>query len=78
MRETFQAYILALQDTICQALEQLDGKSRFQEDHWKRAEASTSHYFRPLKYHGHGVVDQHGPNGGAKIEAHVEGQYKMR
>lgn len=38
MRETFQAYILALQDTICEALEQLDGKSRFQEDHWKRAE----------------------------------------
>ena len=38
MRETFQAYILALQDTICQALEQVDGKSRFQEDHWKRAE----------------------------------------
>jgi len=47
-------------------------------DWWHRTSASTSHYFRPLKYHGDGTVRQHGPNGEAKIAPHVEGQYKMR
>jgi len=47
-------------------------------DHWHRDEASTSHYFRPLKYHGNGTVVQHGPNGEDDIAPHVEGIYKMR
>uniref|UniRef100_A0A7S3LCR8 NADH dehydrogenase [ubiquinone] iron-sulfur protein 4, mitochondrial n=1 Tax=Amphora coffeiformis TaxID=265554 RepID=A0A7S3LCR8_9STRA len=47
-------------------------------DHWKRSNAGTSHYFRPLKYHGDGTVGQHGPNGDAKIAPHVEAYYKLR
>jgi len=47
-------------------------------DHWHRPEAGTSHYFRPLKYHGDGLVVQHGPNGDADIAPHPEGYYKMR
>jgi len=47
-------------------------------DHWKRSSAGTSHYFRPLKYHGDGTVQQHGPNGNADIAPAPEGYYKMR
>jgi hypothetical protein len=47
-------------------------------DYWKRKSAGTSHYFRPLKYHGDGTVPQYGPNGEAKIDPHVEGYYKLR
>jgi NADH dehydrogenase (ubiquinone) Fe-S protein 4 len=53
-------------------------KERTQCDHWKRSEAATSHYFRPLKYHGKGVVDQYGPNPKEETAPHVEGCYKMR
>jgi len=47
-------------------------------DEWYRPEAGTSHYFRPLKYHGDGTVVQHGPNGDAPIAEHVPGYYKIR
>jgi hypothetical protein len=47
-------------------------------DEWKRSEAGTSHYFRPLKYHGDGRVRQHGPNMMKPPEQHVPGYYKMR
>lgn len=47
-------------------------------DQWYRDEACTSHYTRPLKYHGDGLVRQHGPNDDAQIAAHVPGHYKMR
>ena len=47
-------------------------------DEWSRTEAGTSHYFRPLKYHGDGTVVQHGPNGEAPIAKHAEGYYKTR
>ena len=47
-------------------------------DHWHRTKAGTSHYFRPLKYHGDGTVVQHGPNGGAEIAPAPESYYKMR
>lgn len=36
MKDTFTAHIHALQDEICQALEQIDGKAKFVEDHWER------------------------------------------
>jgi coproporphyrinogen III oxidase len=36
MKETFTAYIHSLQDEICEALEKLDGKAKFKEDHWER------------------------------------------
>lgn len=38
MKTPFQAYILELQDQITSAIEALDGKAKFQEDHWKRPE----------------------------------------
>ena len=47
-------------------------------DHWARPAAGTSHYFRPLKFHGDGVVRQHGPNMHQESEPHVPGYYKMR
>lgn len=47
-------------------------------DEWFRSEACTSHYTRPLKYHGDGEVIQHGPNGDAAVAPHVQGIYKMR
>lgn len=36
MREQFYAYIETLQDRICAALEQADGKASFQQDLWER------------------------------------------
>lgn len=47
-------------------------------DHWKRTSAGTSHYQRPLKYHGDGLVPQYGPNGEQATEPHVEGYFKNR
>jgi len=44
-------------------------------DQWFRTESDTSHYFRPLKYHGDA---QYGPNGEKEIEKHVAGYYRMR
>lgn len=38
LRERFVAYIHSLQDAICAGLEAEDGKSRFHEDAWTRAE----------------------------------------
>lgn len=38
MKDKFYAYIQQLQDTICNKLEEVDGKAKFQEDLWKRAE----------------------------------------
>ncbi|MBN3890231.1 MAG: oxygen-dependent coproporphyrinogen oxidase [Nostoc sp. JL31] len=37
-RQRSQQFMQNLQDEICAALEQLDGKARFQEDYWERAE----------------------------------------
>ena len=37
-RERVKQFVQKLQDDICQGLEQLDGKARFQEDNWERAE----------------------------------------
>ncbi len=36
MKETFTNHIHTLQDKICTALEKLDGKTKFKEDHWDR------------------------------------------
>jgi coproporphyrinogen III oxidase len=38
MKEQFYAYIENLQDVITSKLEAVDGKAKFQEDNWKRAE----------------------------------------
>ena len=47
-------------------------------DHWQRKAAGSSHYFRPLKYHGDGCVRQHGPNMHQETVPHAESYYKMR
>jgi len=47
-------------------------------DHWHRPAAGASHYTRPLKYHGDGIVAQYGPNPDAEVAPHVEGKYKTR
>ena len=47
-------------------------------DHWYRSAAGASHYFRPLKYHGDGIVRQHGPDREAPIEKDVASYYKLR
>ncbi|ATB43848.1 coproporphyrinogen III oxidase [Cystobacter fuscus] len=36
LKQRMADHIHALQDEICGALERLDGKARFREDHWKR------------------------------------------
>jgi hypothetical protein len=46
--------------------------------HWERQHSGTSHYDRPLKYHGDGEVPQHGPNATQALDKHVEGYYKLR
>lgn len=38
IKEGFVDHILGLQNTICQALEVVDGKARFEEDRWTRPE----------------------------------------
>lgn len=53
-------------------------KERTQCDHWYRTEAATSHYFRPVRYHGKGTVRQHGPNMHAEIAPHADSIYKVR
>lgn len=47
-------------------------------NHWERPKSCTSHYMRPLKYHGDGESPQYGPNPKQKTAKHVEGVYKMR
>lgn len=46
--------------------------------HWERPLSGTSHYRRPLNFHGDGEVRQHGPNYKKEVDKHVEGYYKMR
>ena len=36
LHENAQTYFQALQDTLCAAIEELDGKARFREDTWER------------------------------------------
>uniref|UniRef100_A0A7S2V6R9 NADH dehydrogenase [ubiquinone] iron-sulfur protein 4, mitochondrial n=1 Tax=Entomoneis paludosa TaxID=265537 RepID=A0A7S2V6R9_9STRA len=45
---------------------------------WERKSAGTSHYFRPLKYHGDGTVRQHGLDREAPTAKAPEGYYKLR
>ena len=58
-------------------------KSRLKADKmgtkwFQRSKAGASHYFRPLKYHGDGLVPQFGPNGTKPIDKDVESYYKSR
>mmetsp|Transcript_87980 Transcript_87980/g.131871 ORF Transcript_87980/g.131871 Transcript_87980/m.131871 type:complete len:262 (-) Transcript_87980:102-887(-) len=47
-------------------------------DHWQRAAAGCSHYFRPLKYHGDGLVRQHGSVPHEESVPHTAPYYKLR
>lgn len=47
-------------------------------DHWHRDAAGASHYFRPLKYHGDGIVVQHGPTGEDPVAPDADSYYKTR
>jgi coproporphyrinogen III oxidase len=38
IKDTFSEYILSLQNTICDALERMDGRAVFAEDKWERPE----------------------------------------
>ena len=38
IKDSFSEYILSLQNTICRALEEADGKAAFVEDRWERPE----------------------------------------
>ena len=38
IRDSWLTYIHSLQDQICEALEEVDGKAKFEEDQWKRNE----------------------------------------
>jgi len=53
-------------------------KERKACDQWKRSAAGASHYFRPLRYHGEGVVPQYGTNPDQEIDPAVESYYKLR
>lgn len=46
--------------------------------HWHRELAGTSHYFRPLTYHGIGTVNQHGPDSEQDIVPHVQGYSSVK
>jgi hypothetical protein len=47
-------------------------------DQWKRAKSGSSHYVRPLKYHGDGTVQQYGRNPNEPMAPFVQGLFKIR
>jgi hypothetical protein len=47
-------------------------------DHWKRKAAGCSHYFRPLTYHGDGLVRQHGTVPHEESVPDTASYYKLR
>ncbi len=63
---------------LSQAVASRVRKEKKKCDQWYRDESGTSHYTRPLKYHGDGTVQQYGPNGDAEVAPHVPGYYKLR
>ncbi len=57
--ETVKAFLLQLQDTICAGLEQADGKAKFVEDAWERAEGGGG---RTRVIRDGNVIEQGGVN----------------
>ena len=64
--EQVKAYLLALQDNICQTLELVDGKGHFEEDTWQRAEGGGG---RSRVIKNGAVIEQGGVN-----FSHVNGE----
>ncbi len=58
-KERVKQYVQQLQDNICQGLEQLDGKAKFQEDNWQREEGGGG---RSRVIKDGGVFEQGGVN----------------
>lgn len=58
-REQVKQFVQQLQDNICQGLEQLDGKAKFIEDSWQRAEGGGG---RSRVIQNGGVFEQGGVN----------------
>jgi len=57
------------------------GEEKMNADYFARNKSGASHYFRPLKYHGDGIVRQHGPNqdpDGNEIAQDLEGWRSRR
>ncbi len=57
--EAVKNYLLALQDSICDALEQVDGKARFVEDNWTRSSGGGG---RTRVIKDGGVIEKGGVN----------------
>jgi coproporphyrinogen III oxidase len=57
--EQVKTYLMALQDTICRGLESADGKAKFVEDNWQRAEGGGG---RTRVIQGGNVIEQGGVN----------------
>ncbi|MCF2860243.1 oxygen-dependent coproporphyrinogen oxidase [Pseudoalteromonas sp. SMS1] len=57
--ETVKAFLLKLQDDICQGLEQADGSGKFVEDNWARAEGGGG---RTRVLRGGDIIEQGGVN----------------
>ncbi|KKK58653.1 hypothetical protein LCGC14_3042260, partial [marine sediment metagenome] len=57
--EQVKTYLMALQDTICQGLEQADGQAQFVEDNWQRAEGGGG---RTRVIRDGNVIEQGGVN----------------
>ena len=58
-RQRAKQFVMDLQDSICQGLEDLDGKARFQEDNWQRPEGGGG---RTRVIRDGGVFEQGGVN----------------
>jgi coproporphyrinogen III oxidase len=58
-RERVKQFVMDLQDEICQALEEIDGKASFQEDSWQREEGGGG---RSRVIRDGGVFEQGGVN----------------
>ena len=58
-KEQVKQFVQQLQDNICQGLEQLDGKAKFQEDNWQREEGGGG---RSRVIKDGGVFEQGGVN----------------
>lgn len=58
-KERAKQFVMELQDKICQGLEEIDGKARFQEDKWERQEGGGG---RTRVIRDGGVFEQGGVN----------------
>jgi len=75
-RQLWIEYIYHLQENICQALEAIDGKARFNEDDWERAEGSGGGGKTRVIANG-GVFEKGGVNTSV-VYGHVKDKMKQQ